>query len=336
MKQPLVSVLMPVFNAADHVAEALKSILQQDYRELEIIIVNDACTDNTLEIIHRLADSRVKILHNPANSGLAASLNLAIQSASGEYLARMDADDIAHRLRISKQVAFMNAHPDVDVLGTAMQYFGASRYLNYFPESHQACKAQLLFNVCFGHPTVMFRKRVFGQPSNLYNPELRQYSEEYELWCRLVNKFTFHNLKEVLLFYRTYPLSEKVFAEQKRLNNTVAIRTKFLTDQLGFFDQPFIDLHNKAASMQDRISYQELKEINKWFNDLVQRNESKLAFDPQALKQILAIWFFEICYKNAGITKPVMFQFFFSGWTDYYKPDIKLMSKFIVKHLIRR
>ena len=182
---PLVTILMPVYNSQAYLTDAFASIVNQTYRNIEIIIVDDGCTDSSMDIVASFHDSRVVVIKNRENIGLAASLNLAIKRSTGEFLARMDADDIAYPNRIEKQVNFLLENPTVDVLGAAMQYFGESTFLNLFPETHDACKSYLLLNVCFGHPTVMFRKEVFTNPENFYNPVFRQYSEEYDLWCYL-------------------------------------------------------------------------------------------------------------------------------------------------------
>lgn len=333
-RKPLVSVLMPVYNAAAHIAEALTSLLRQDYSELEIIIVDDACSDHTMEIVDRLKDRRVRILTNDQNMGLAASLNKAIRSAAGDYLARMDADDIAHPSRISRQVAFLSENPQVDVLGTAMQYFGASRYLNYFPETHAACKAQLLFNVCFGHPSVMIRKRVFDDDHNLYNPELRQYSEEYDLWCRLVDRFSFYNLQEVLLYYRTYAGQVKKEALGKRLINAQRIRTNFLLTHLGKLEPQYIALHNEVTLMQRRLSGAELREVNNWFNKIISINQQIGSFQQNALQDQLARCFFEICYHNTRLGQSGFWYYYNSDWRKFYHLPARQWLKFAFKQFI--
>lgn len=335
MIKPLVSVLMPVYNAAPYITGSLTSLLKQDYQELEIIIVNDACTDHTPDLISSFKDSRIKMLHNPANLGLAASLNRAIRESTGDYLARMDADDISLKERISKQVRYLQQHPETDVLGTAMQYFGASNYLNFFPETHNACKVYLLRNVCFGHPTVIFRKRVFDDASCYYNPEYRQYSEEYDLWCRLADRFQFANLKEPLLRYRTYPENIKSSAEEKRTSNSEYIRSAFLVKQLGNIDNNSLKLHNRAASMQ-KLCPNEWEAIERWFEELLKLNEEHRSFNQQEMQRFLGRWFFDLCYTAAGRLHSTFFRYLNSSWKNYFRPDFRLMLKFIVKNLIRQ
>ncbi len=333
MKKPLVSVLMPVNNASAYISEALKSLLIQDYPNLEIIIVDDGCTDDTLEKVYAFADSRIVVLRNPRNEGLAESLNRAIRASSGEFLARMDADDVAHPHRFSRQVQFMTQHPEIDVLGTAMQYFGYSSYRNYFPENHEACISFLLLNVCFGHPSVMFRRRVFSRPEHFYNPSLRQYSEEYDLWCRLAPTCRFHNLREVLLYYRTYPPSVKNEAEEKRKRNHAAILRNYLSEHLFVVNDEQWACHAMAALLQPIKNIEDVHRVHDWLVFLTEANYKKNFFNPNCLQQQFAERFFELCYTYAAMNRITLPAFYQSRWRTHYSPKPLLTVKFLVKHL---
>ncbi len=333
--QPLVSVLMPVYNAEAYIAASLKSIVEQDYENLEIIIVDDGCTDQSMDIVQSFLDPRIVLVKNPENTGLAACLNKAIAISTGEFLARMDADDIAHPARIGRQVTFMLNHPDVDVLGTSMQYFGASRFVNHFPATHEACKSYLVLNVCFGHPSVMFRRTVFDDPANFYNPVFRQYSEEYDLWCRLADRYRFDNIREILLYYRTYHLSVKSEAENKRMANSSMIRKNYLNTHLGELTDREWELHCKAAFLNNINSTADVVEISKWFSRLLDRNEVVGAFNQDMLRAHLAERFFEVCYAFTGLGRWTTFIFYRSQWLNAYAPSFKKTIKFITKQFVK-
>lgn len=333
--QPLVSVLMPVYNAEAYIAASLQSLLEQEYSRLEIMLVDDASTDQSVDIVQSFNDPRIRIVKNTENIGLAASLNKAIGLSTGFFLARMDADDIAHPERISRQVQFMLNHPEVDVLGTSMQYFGASKFLNHFPITHEACKSYLLLNVCFGHPTVMFRRTVFDSPENLYNPAYRQYSEEYDLWCRLADRFRFHNLNDVLLYYRTYPPLIKSEAEQKRMMNSAVIRKKFLSAHLGEVSAADWDTHCTAVFLRKVSTKEEIQKIDRWFQMLLARNAQVKAFNQEILRTQLAERFFEACYANARLRMFTMALFYTSAWSKSFKPGLKRTTKFILKQVAK-
>jgi glycosyltransferase involved in cell wall biosynthesis len=334
-KQPLVSVLMPVYNAAAFITASLNSILTQDYTQLEVIIVDDGSTDQSIDIVQSFFDQRIVIIRNPENIGLAASLNKAIRISTGIFLARMDADDIAHPSRISRQVNFMLNNADVDVLGSSMQYFGESRFLNHFPETHDACKSYLMLNVCFGHPAVMFRRHVFDSSENFYNPHLRQYSEEYDLWCRLVDKYRFHNLQEVLLYYRTYPPALKSDAENKRIKNSSEIRRNYLTSYLGNINKDDWDTHCMAAFLTGLNSIPDIRKIDMWFRRVLELNIQTRSFNQMILKEQLAERFFEVCYAYTGFRRWTILIFYKSEWSIVFKPSFKKTVKFVVKQLLK-
>lgn len=114
----LVSVVMPVFNAEKYLFEALSSIVNQSYQNLEIIVVDDASTDSSVSIVESFSDTRIKLFKNESNLKIVKTLNFALTKVNGEYIARMDADDISHPERIRKQVEFLEKNRGIDILGT--------------------------------------------------------------------------------------------------------------------------------------------------------------------------------------------------------------------------
>ena len=121
--QPKISVVMPAYNAENYIREAIDSILAQTFRDFEFLIIDDGSTDHTVEIIRSYSDSRIRLYQNERNMGVAATLNRGLDLARGEYIARMDADDISLPERFAKQAAYMDAHPDVAVCGSNIILF---------------------------------------------------------------------------------------------------------------------------------------------------------------------------------------------------------------------
>lgn len=335
MKKPLVSVLMPVYNASAYLIESMSSIINQTYNHLEIIIVDDGCTDDSMDIVHSFYDKRVKLIRNSKNIGLAASLNKAIRLAQGKYLARMDADDIAFPMRFEKQVNFLEHHSEVDVLGTAMQYLGHSSYLNFFPEHHEACKSFLVFNVCFGHPSVMIRSDVFSSGDNFYREEYKQYSEEFDLWCRLAEQFRFHNLQEVLMYYRTFPPSIKGEAESFRKRNSAEVRRNYLTQRFKHFTEKEFAIHLKASQMDPMESLIDVKQFDEWFSKLLTWNRQYDFFENEEFEKQLAQRFFEICYHHSHLGLGAAKLFHKSKWSRVFKPSKLLLAKFQLKMALK-
>ena len=183
-----VSVVMPVYNGRDYLKEAMDSILNQTYRDFEFIIINDCSTDDTQQIIDSYADARIVCLRNEQNLGVARSLNRGLDAAQGEYIARMDADDIARPDRLALQTAYMDAHPEIPVLATASQSFDETGVLF---EGHSSVdpdilKLDFLFSCGICHPTVMLRRAVLEQYQLRYDHSFNKI-EDYELWCRMMD-----------------------------------------------------------------------------------------------------------------------------------------------------
>lgn len=334
---PKISVVIPAYNAAYYIGACLKSMIDQSFKDQEIVVIDDASTDDSVKVVRSFQDPRIRLIENASNLGLAACVNKAIRSCAGEYIARMDADDIAHPTRLEKQLMFMEANPEIGIVGSAMQSVGHSNFLHRFPASHAACKAQLLFNVCFGHPTVMIRRSVFLPADSLYREELQQYSEEYELWCRLVDRIQFANMQEVLLQYRTFDPQMKSEAQQKRRVNSFAIRKAFIASQLGETSDGQLACHDHICNLDRAGNVEELLSWINWLFRCAELNYDRRAFDPAALNLELSRRLFEICYWNAHLGWAA-----FRAWSEGlrrlpgFKPDVKQRFKFLIRCLLRR
>ena len=186
-RAPVVSVVLPVFNAAATLRQAVDSILAQDFVDFELLLVDDGSTDGSREIVTDYAtrDRRVRAMLHDANVGLPATLNEALREARGRYVARMDADDesLPHRLRV--QVEFMNMHPRVAVAGSYVYFMGARSdfdRLVEFPTGPAVVSDALRSRNCIYHPTVILRREeILGLGG--YREEFRN-AEDYDLWLR--------------------------------------------------------------------------------------------------------------------------------------------------------
>jgi len=199
-----VTVLMSVYNGEKYLAEAVESILNQTFRDLEFLIINDGSTDATADILerYRRSDNRITV-YNQENQGLIASLNRGFQLAKGEYVARMDADDVSLTERLAREVKFMDTHPDIGVVGTWVEYMDENgRRLGewHFPTAPDVIGWHLLFGCCLAHPSVIMRRDVFQQ-LGFYRPQAL-HAEDYDLWSRAVTVTRLANIPEVLLRYR--------------------------------------------------------------------------------------------------------------------------------------
>lgn len=220
-KDPLVSVLLPVYNAAPYVQEAIESILSQTYRRFELIIVNDGSTDGSGQIIKAMHDPRIRIIEQ-RNRGLSVALNRAIAVAQGAYLARQDADDISLPRRFERQVEFLEEHSTVGMVGTwaEIRSHNPSLVKVYAPPSDSALlKFELLFDNPFVHSSMMIRRQAIEQVG-AYDEGASVRAEDYELWSRVAQKCEVGNLPETLHIYRDAPNS-KLKKERDAISDNV-------------------------------------------------------------------------------------------------------------------
>lgn len=241
---PHVTVLLSVYNGERFLAEAIDSILCQSYKNFEFIIIDDASTDSTAEILKRYEreDSRIKIVTNAVNLRLAASLNKGISLASGELIARMDADDVSLPGRLEKQVAFMQANPNVSVCGTALSVYDSPSTVWLPPLDNDSIRAMLFFESCLYHPTVIMRKSIFNGLDSPYFSSMLP-AEDYDLWSRVAQRkeILFANLPAPLLRYRInegkgrseYKQRQREAADMVRLNLLHSIGLKPTNQELA-------------------------------------------------------------------------------------------------------
>lgn len=192
---------MPVYNAAPYLREAMDSIIGQTFANFEFLIINDGSTDTSEEIIQSYRDSRIVYKKNDKNRGLVDTLNIGIDLAQGEYIARMDADDISLPERFTRQVAFMDTHPDVGACGTAYQFFGDSNQIEVRPADYKRAFTLLASTPSLGHPTSMIRKQVLNTHAIRYESTFG-YAADYALWVRISQVSRLCSLPEPLLRYR--------------------------------------------------------------------------------------------------------------------------------------
>jgi len=200
---PVVSVLMPVFNGEDFVRGAVESILRQTFRDFRLIIVDDGSTDATPAILRSFTDSRVRVLRNPRNMGIVAALNRGLTECRGEFIARMDHDDVAMPQRLEKQVAFLRSHPQCAAVscwftsGPGDEPAGTTRW----PTDDLGIRWRMLFHTALAHAAFCVRADAMRE-AGAYTEEF-PHAEDYDLACRLARVGRLGNVPEVLLHVRT-------------------------------------------------------------------------------------------------------------------------------------
>jgi len=239
--QKRISVIMPVYNGEKYLREAVDSILAQTFTDFEFIIVDDGSTDATAQILDSYTDPRIIRINNRQNVGLSTSLNNGIALAKGEYIARMDADDISLPERFEKQVAFLNCHLSIGVVGSAIQKIndlGEIIGIASLPTDPELMEWVLLFGSPFVHPSVMMRTDVvinLGGYSTKYNA-----AQDYEFWGRFSKHTKLANLSECLLFYRIHTESISINSRTNQDNLSRNIQRLLLAEYIRTEDAEFL------------------------------------------------------------------------------------------------
>ena len=196
---PRISVVFPCYNSEKFLAESIESILNQTYTDFELIILNDGSTDRSKEIIHSYHDNRIIYVENSCNLRVVKTLNKGLALSKGEFIARMDSDDIAYPDRFQIQIDYLDSHLDVGMVGSWMDCFPTRQgeghhkeFITYF---------DILKGWCINHPTVMIRKEVLDKFDLYYYDEYKG-AEDYELWSRLIRYTKIINIQKSLIRYR--------------------------------------------------------------------------------------------------------------------------------------
>ena len=196
-----VTVLMPTYNVAPYVREAIDSVLRQTYRDFELLVIDDCSTDNTVEVVRSIEDPRIRIVQNEKNVGLAENLNRGLALVETEYVARMDGDDISEPFWLEREVAILDSHPEIGVCGGGGIRFGAMESEIRFPEEHDDIAANMLYECTIIVPT--FRMSLVRDHDLRYRTEAFP-AEDYRFWVDMAMYTRLHNIAEPLFLYRMH------------------------------------------------------------------------------------------------------------------------------------
>lgn len=310
----VVSVIMAVFNGEKYLEEAILSILNQTYSNIELIIINDGSTDRSKEIIksYLLKDKRIVLIDNVENKGLIYSLNKGIENAKGKYIARMDADDISLKERLQKQVKFMEENNDIVLSGTAHTIFlddyeYISRNMNVLTD-YEMIKAHSIFECSFVHPSIIMRSDIIKKERYKYK-EKYKHAEDFGLWTEILARYKASNINEPLIKYRIVKNSvtrkanknieerRKVFKEIfKQYLNALEFKVSNLE----------LDIHFEIANIQNIDSFEySLKEKEEYLIKISENINLKM------INNICAMQLFKNClyhkdfnyYKSSPLSK---------------------------------
>lgn len=227
-----ISVIMPAYNSALFIKEAIDSILSQTFSAFEFIIINDGSEDDTENMILSYQDDRIKYLKLESNHGNYHARNQGLKMSKGEYIAVMDADDIAFQNRLKVQKSFLDENTDVLGIGTDFLFrINGEKYNQLI--SYEEIKLMLLRRNCFMHSSLMIRKSIIEE-LNGYN-EIYKYSSDYDLICRIANRGQIRNISTVLMIYRWHPMQISQCKHSEQLLYAKKVRLAYQLDFINKF-----------------------------------------------------------------------------------------------------
>ena len=241
--QPLISVLMPMYNASAYLRESLESVLNQTFTMFELLVIDDGSTDDSAAIVRSYLDERIRLISNMHD--FISSLNKGIDASIGKYIARMDADDVMLPHRLETQFNFMESNSDVDICGSWAACFGESQMILKYDTEHIKIITNMLFANPLAHPTVMMRRSIFEKNAELRYSVDYPYAEDYKLWTELAGKgFRFSNIPNVLLRYRRSNAQVTEQHSDVMLTSSIKIRieyAEFLMDQIAIKEERYFN-----------------------------------------------------------------------------------------------
>jgi glycosyltransferase involved in cell wall biosynthesis len=334
-QSPLVSVVMPAFNSEKWIGEAVDSILSQTLRDLELIVVDDASTDSTAEVVLGVQDSRIKLIRSERNAGSATARNRAIEAARGEFVALMDSDDVALPHWLERQVDFLKRNPDCGLRGAWVSAFGARDGIWSPYEHHNHIKADLLFRCGMNQNTVVFRREPMNKLNLKYNAEF-DIVQDYELWTRCIDHLKFSNSQEVLVKYRIHENNVSVRKKDKSLTIAQRIRQRQI-NKIGISPtKQEMEIHRvlgEYGPSGPRNRGFDIASLENWLIKLKNSNSKSGYLSDSALGILLYEYWRRCCKSDSKLMGASVLKFFTSKITSVvpYKRKIVDASKIMLK-----
>ena len=293
---PRVSFLMAVYDGEMYLDEAIQSVLNQTFTDFEFIVINDGSIDETSQIIerYRRLDGRIRAYEQP-NRGLVAALNRGLELARGEYVARMDADDISVTERTATQVAFMDAHPEVGICGSWIETFGSGgAVVRRYPADDATIRSWLLFESVLAHPSIMMRRELLVKTGLSYDAG-SAHAEDYDLWVRAARHMALANIPEVLLRYRLHSQQVVQKHEAEKLASARLVRLAQL-QYLGIRPtEEELSLHQALSAWQFQATSDFIDASLVWLHKLKAANDVADIYQEPVLLKVLGQRWFALC-----------------------------------------
>lgn len=329
---------MPTYNVTPYVKEAIASVLRQTYRDFELLVIDDCSTDGTVSVVRSIDDPRIHIIQNEKNVGLAENLNHGLSHITTEYVARMDGDDIAEPFWLEREVTILDSHPEIGICSGGFERFGTVKSLVRFPERHEDCMANMLFECSVIVPT--FRMSLYRNHGLRYSTEAFP-AEDYRFWAECLRVTRIYNIQETLFHYRMHP-TQICTARREEQQQKVAEVRRYMLEWLNPNFTEEERLYYTGQFMAPQIaSRQDYDERRAFCQKMIEKNRSVGHFDDNSLrrrldKHLTLTLYSTIVerYFNGGYSIPKYLHYLFSGLA--LKTGWHYEWRFLLKSLLGR
>lgn len=329
-KRPLVSVIMSVYNEEEYIEKSLQSILNQTIQDFEVIIFDDCSTDDTVEIINNFKDNRIFLYQNAENQGLTKNLNQGLRLAKGEYIARMDGDDISLPFRFEKQINYFLNYPDKMLISCWTQNFGESSLQWKLQDCDEELKARMLIKPVFAHPGFMMKRELVEE--GYYYDETFRTAQDYEFASRIAQKNQIGLVEEILLYYRVHKKQVSNLSCEEQFGNADRVRD-ILWDQIGvklsIKEKKVLQCWAKEETLDSIVKY---VDMNNFICKALEANRKSGVYKQdileRTLKRLLYIWVIH--------SKKIRYLLAFPKVCRYYRKNMILFGSEFLRIMIEK
>ncbi len=339
IKNPKVTVFMPVYNGEKYLKESIESILSQTFRDFELLIVNDGSRDGSEKIIKDFKDDRIRYIKNKENLGVVKTRNVGIKESRGTYLALMDQDDISLPRRLDIQVKFMDDNLDIGISGTWTKTIGNNAgTIGKFLTDPEEIHANLLFFTSVAHSSVIMRRNLLIN-NNLEYSDVLEIWEDYGLWTRAVKITKISNIPKVLLKYRRHEtnITKTLAGDINEASKNIKLKQ---LKEMGITpnEEEFKAHLFFFRPTKELINIEFTNTVESWFKKIKEQNGVVQVYKQQALERVLAINWLIACHASSNLGFKIWKRFWSSQLSKNIsiRKDHREILKFLARCLIKR
>ena len=296
-----ISIILPAYNSEKYIKKTILSILNQSYRNFELIIIVDPSTDNTIEEIKKFKDKRIVLIRNKCKLGLPASLNLGIKKSKSDIIARADSDDYYFKNRLKYQYNFLFNRKDIDLVGSNALILDNKKITNLIlPPTRSLIKWHMLFRCPFLHPSIMIRKKIFYKYG--FYPLVKY--EDYHLYSKIMDKIKYTNLIDVLCVIRKHANNISNHKNKSDMLEEIKIYKNYIKKfyKLNINNSVFSVLYSLNVPKSKECVYLAIKKIKelrvKFFKQNFLTKKEINAIDTEIVIKIILICIKHQAYKD--------------------------------------